>query len=43
MEAVSYYPMDTTLCVLPTEGESQYEAFQSIFAEIMFAHTKLLR
>lgn len=33
-------PFDTNfnLCVVPTVGETQYEAFQSIFARIMFAH-----
>ena len=33
-------PFDTNdkLCVKPTEDESQYEAFQAIFAKVMFAH-----
>ena len=41
MEARTYYPFpetfDASLCVLPTDGESQYEAFQSIFSSIMSA------
>jgi hypothetical protein len=36
MAAKSWYPVNLQLCVLPTDGESQYEAFQSIFASIMF-------
>jgi ribosomal protein L34E len=35
----SYYPFEKTLCVLPTDGEAQYEAFQSILAAIMYANT----
>lgn len=39
MVAKTRYPFretyDRRLCVLPTEGESQYEAFQSIFTLIM--------
>lgn len=34
----SSYPINFSLCVLPTEGESQYEAFQAIFAHILSAH-----
>jgi len=29
------FPIDSTLCVKPTDGETQFEAFQSIFAAIM--------
>jgi len=40
----TFYPYDETfskdLCVLPNDGESQYEAFQSIFAVIMSAAFK---
>jgi hypothetical protein len=40
----TFYPYDETfskdLCVLPNDGESQYEAFQSIFAVIMSASFK---
>jgi hypothetical protein len=40
----TFYPYDDTfskdLCVLPNDGESQYEAFQSIFAVIMSAALK---
>ena len=32
------YPVIKDLCVIPTDGESQYEAFQSIFSDIMFAN-----
>lgn len=31
-------PVNNALSVIPTEGESQYEAYQSIFATIMSAH-----
>lgn len=37
MRAQSFYTFRRELCVLPTEGESQYEAFQSIIAAIMSA------
>ena len=41
MRVETWYPFreifDEDLCVLPTDGESQYEAFQSIFAQIMSA------
>jgi hypothetical protein len=41
MQAVTWYPFPRTfnpqLCVIPNDGEAQYEAFQSIFAEIMSA------
>jgi len=37
MQAQSFYPFRHELCVLPTEGESQYEAFQSIIDAIMSA------
>uniref|UniRef100_A0A6C0K4H5 Uncharacterized protein n=1 Tax=viral metagenome TaxID=1070528 RepID=A0A6C0K4H5_9ZZZZ len=41
MRVKTWYPFPETfnkdLCVLPTDGESQYEAFQSIFAKIMSA------
>lgn len=36
--SVSDYPINFSLCVIPTEKESQYEAFQSIFAHILSAH-----
>jgi hypothetical protein len=35
-EGVGFYPVDTNLCIIPSEqGESQYEAFQSVLAHIM--------
>jgi hypothetical protein len=41
MRVKTWYPFPETfredLCVLPNDGESQYEAFQSIFAQIMSA------
>jgi hypothetical protein len=41
MQVKTYYPyagmFNQRYCVLPNDGESQYEAFQSIFAEIMYA------
>jgi len=41
MQAVTWYPFPQTfnpqLCVIPNDGESQYEAFQAIFARIMSA------
>ena len=41
MRVKTWYPFRETfsedLCVLPNDGESQYEAFQSIFAQIMSA------
>jgi hypothetical protein len=37
IKSTSYYPIDESLSVFPSVGESQYEAFQSILAEIMKA------
>ena len=37
-EEIDDYPVDNSLSVIPTEGEAQYEAFQSIFAKIMSSH-----
>lgn len=37
-KSYSDYPINFSLCVLPTEGESQYEAFQAIFAHILSAN-----
>lgn len=40
----TWFPYDETfskdLCILPNDGETQYEAFQSIFARIMSAQLK---
>lgn len=42
-KVISPYPINPALCVLPTEKESQYEAFQSIFAAILSANMPPIR
>lgn len=41
VETVDFEPfVDTTFCVQPNEGECQYDAFESVFTEIMAASPK---
>ena len=35
LSSIMSFPIDSTLCVRPTDGETQFEAFQAVFAGIM--------